>query len=298
MITCLRGIRTVPTNLDKIVDSIAALPPFPEVARRVLDLSRDPNAGHREIAEVIKYDDAITANCLKLCNSSYYSLSVKVFSINQAVNMLGLKNIIMIVLANSKSLSAYSKPQNKYCLTKGELWRHSVTTAIISQLLLKKTRVQDDSILFTAALLHDFGKIVLDQYVEKDTENLIELTQKEGLSLTEAEKDVFGIDHAELGGIIAEQWNFPKILVDSVRNHHQEISPKDIPNVEAWVRLSNLVYYLSLSKFTQSYHKGILCQIDPGVLSRYRLRTEDIDAVISALPGEIKRTEAMLKIHL
>jgi putative nucleotidyltransferase with HDIG domain len=284
-------------SLDKIVGSIGGLPPFPEVARRVMELSRDPEVSHREIAEVIKYDDAITANCLKLCNSSYYSLSVKVFSMTQAVNMLGLKNIIMIALASTKSLSAYSKAQQKYCLTKGELWRHSVTTAIISQLLLKRANVNEDSILFTAALLHDFGKIVLDQYVEGDVENLIELTQKEGLSLTEAEQRIFGIDHAELGGIIAEEWNFPNMLVNSIRNHHQEMSSDLIPNVESWVRLSNLVFYLSISKFTQSYHKGLLCQIDSEVLARYRLKTEDIDAVVSSLPAEIRKTEAMLKIN-
>jgi putative nucleotidyltransferase with HDIG domain len=286
-----------PKSLDKLLGSIAGLPPFPEVARRVLELSRDPNVSHKEIAEVIKYDDAITANCLKLCNSSYYSLSVKVFSMTQAVNMLGLKNIIMIALAGTKSLSAFSKAQQKYCLTKGELWRHSVMTAIISQLLLTKANVDEDSILFTAALLHDFGKIVLDQYMEGDIENLIELAQKEGVSLIEAEKQVFGVDHAELGGLIAEEWNFPSMLVNSIRNHHHEISPKDIPNVESWVRLSNLVYYLSFSKSTQSYHKGIMCQIDPEVLSRYRLKTEDIDTVILALPAEIRKTEAMLKIN-
>lgn len=285
-------------TVDKIIGSISGLPPFPEVARRVLELSRDPNASHKDIADVIKYDDAITANCLKLCNSSYYSLSVKVFSMTQAVNMLGLKNIIMIALASTKSLSAFAKAQQKYCLTKGELWRHSVTTAIISQLLLKRAKVDEDSILFTAALLHDFGKIVLDQYVDGDVDNLIEMTQKEGVSLPEAERQVFGIDHSELGGLIAEEWNFPSMLVNSIRNHHQEITAKDIPNVEAWVRLSNLVFYLSCSRFTLSYHKGLTCQIDPEVLTRYRLRSEDIDAVISGLPGEIKKTEAMLKISL
>ena len=283
--------------VDRIIASISGLPPFPEVARRVLQLSRDPNSSQKEIAEVLKYDDAITANCLKLCNSSYYSLSVKVFSMTQAVNMLGLKNIIMIALASTKSLSAFAKSHQKYCLTKGELWRHSVTTAIISQLLLRSSKVDEDSILFTAALLHDFGKIVLDQYMEGD-DNLIELTQKEGCSLVEAEKQVFGIDHAELGGLIAEEWKFPNMLINSISNHHQEISSKDIPNVESWVRLSNLVFYLSSSKFTQSYHKGIICQIDPEVLSLYHLKAEDIDAVISGLPAEIKRTEAMLKISL
>ena len=283
-------------KLNEIIGSIGGLPPFPEVARRVLELTREPEISSREIAEVIKYDDALTANCLKLCNSSYYSLTVKVFSMTQAVNMLGFKNIIMIALASTKGLAAYTKSHQKYCLTKGELWRHSVATAIISQLLLKQANVDEDSILFTAALLHDFGKIVIDQYIDADVDNLIELTQKEGLSLTDAEKKVFGVDHAELGGMVAEEWNFPKMLVNSIQNHHQELSSNLIPNVESWVRLSNLVYYLSVSKLTQSYHKGITYQMDPAVLARYGLKAEDIDAVITGLPAEIKKTEALLRI--
>ena len=98
-------------KLEKIINSIETLPPFPEVARRVLELTRDPDVEYRDLLEVIKFDEAITANCLKLCNSSYYSLSVKIFSIDQAVVILGIKNIIMIVMASCNGFSPYKKAQ-------------------------------------------------------------------------------------------------------------------------------------------------------------------------------------------
>ena len=282
-------------HLESIIGSIDKSPPFPEVARRVLALSRDPDVNFKDIIEVIKYDEAITANCLKLCNSSYFSLRIKVFSIDQAVVKLGLKNILMIALANSKELSAYSKAQEGYCFSPGELWRHSVTSAIISQLLAKKAKLQDDSVLFTAALLHDVGKIVLNNYIEKEMDNLIEFAQKEGLSLIEAEKEVFGLDHAELGGLIAQNWRFPSVLYNSIKNHHK-LSEKFIPNIESWVRLSNLVYYVSLDHSVYSYCKGITSRLETSVLSQFRLKQEDIENVTSILPLELKKIEGLLKM--
>jgi len=286
-------------QLETIIGSIDRLPPFPGVASRVLELSADPNIDYLDLLNVIKYDEALTANCLRLCNSSYYGLPVKVFSLDHAGRLLGLKNIIMVVLANCKGLSTFSNPLNVYGLRPGELWRHSVICAILSQLLVEKTNGADDSVLFTATLLHDVGKLVLNQYyVEETSKDLVELTFKDGLSLIEAEKEVFGIDHAELGGIIAESWQFPAVLSNSIRNHHQEMSGESIPNVESWVRLSNLVFYVSLSHLVHSYHKGITCQIEPEVLSRFGLSQEDIKKVMVELPEELKSTEALLKIFL
>ena len=286
-------------QLETIIESIDRLPPFPSVASRVLELSADPDVDYMDLLKVIKYDEAVTANCLRLCNSSYYGLPVKVFSLEHAGRLLGLKNIIMIVLANCKGLTTFSKALNVYGLRPGELWRHSVICAMLSQLLIGKVSQKEDSVLFTATLLHDVGKLVLNQYyVEEASKDLIELTFKDGLSLIEAEKEVFGIDHAELGGIIAECWHFPSVLSNSIRNHHQEVSVDTIPNIEAWVRLSNLVYYVSLSHLVHSYHRGITCQIEHEVLRRFGLVQEDVKRVMVELPEELKKTEALLNIFL
>ena len=284
-----------PDFLKPILEAIDKLPPFPEIARKILELSRDDDVNFKEIIDVIKYDEAITFNCLKLCNSSYYGLSVKTFTIDQAVVKLGLKNIQMIALASANELSDYSNAQEGYGYGAGELWRHSVATAIISRLLVKRINVKEDPILFTSALLHDIGKIVLNNFVSKEMVNMMELAIKEKLSLVEVERAVFGIDHAELGGIVAENWQFPSMLSNSIKNHHK--SPeKFIPNIVAWVRLSNLVYHVYLANSVYSHHREILSNIKQSVLFQFKLKKEDIDQVMTEIPEELKKVEMLFKL--
>lgn len=284
-----------PDLLKPILESIDKLPPFPEIARKILELSRDDDVDFKDIIDVIKYDEAITFNCLRLCNSSYYGLSAKTFTIDQAVVKLGLRNIQMIALASANELSDYSNAQEGYGFGAGELWRHSVATAIISTLLVKKINLKEDSILFTSALLHDIGKIVLNNYVGKDMVNMIELAIKEKLSLVEAERAVFGIDHAELGGIVAENWKFPSMLSNAIKNHHK--SPeKFIPNIVAWVRLSNLVYHVYLANSVYSHHREIISNIKQSILFQFKLKKEDIDQVMTEIPEELKKVEMLLNL--
>lgn len=283
-------------QLEKIVDSIESLPPFPEAARRILELADTPEVGAADILEVIQYDQAITANCLKLCNSSYFSLPVKIFTVEQAVALLGLQNIVKIVLANCKGLSPYMKAQEGYGLHPGELWRHSVAAATLSQMLVKKIGLKEDAVLFTAALLHDVGKLVLDKYIAENPAELAALIRKDGLTFTQAEKEVFGIDHAELGGLVAEAWSFPVSLVNSIRNHHASMSGKIIPNMESWVRLSNLSYYVFLAHEFSLHHEGIICQLNQSILFQFGLKQEHINEILDALPDELKVAEELLKI--
>lgn len=284
-----------PDLLKSILASIDTLPPFPVVARKILEISRDDEVNFKDIVNLIKYDEAITSNCLKLCNSSYYGTLVKTFTIDQAVFKLGLKNVQMIALASAKELSDYSRAQKGYGYGAGELWRHSVTTAIISQLLFKRISGQDDSVLFTSALLHDIGKIILNNHVGKGMINLIELAIKEKLSLVEAERSIFGIDHAELGGIIAESWQFPSILCNAIKNHHK--SPdKFIPNIVAWTRLSNIVYHIYLSNSVYSHHREIISQVKPSILFQFKLKETDIDKIMFEIPEELKKVEMLFNL--
>jgi putative nucleotidyltransferase with HDIG domain len=250
----------------------------------------------KKIIQVIQFDQAITANCLKLCNSSYFGLRVKVFSLDQAVVMLGLKNIVMIVLANCSGLSLYSGAHEGYGLNPGELWRHSITCAIISQLLVRKANMHDDAPLFTASLLHDVGKLVMDRFLVDHFDDFTEAMQEGGMSVVEAETAVFGINHAQLGGYIAESWNFPDALINSIRNHHEGLSQNGIPNMESWVRLSNLVYYVSLVHMFCSQYPVLNCRIEDSHLKRFGLKQQDITGIISALPVELKKAESLLKI--
>lgn len=282
---------------EKIIKSIKKLPPMPEAARRILELADNPDVHVKDVIKVVKYDQAITSNCLKLCNSSYFGLREKVYTIDNAVVMLGLQNLIKIVLVNCDELDVYADGQEGYNLQPGELWRHSVACAIISQLLFKEKGRQEDGVLFTAALLHDIGKVILNKFISDDTGSLHNLVQEQGITLVEAEKQFFGIDHAELGGIIAEKWKFPQTLINSLRNHHKSMSGKIMPNIEAWVRLSNLVYYVSLMKGQSSHNEDIHCNIRREILFQFGLKQQNIENVITTFPSEMKKAYDILCIH-
>ena len=283
-------------RLEKIVESVEGLPPFPDVARRILELAEVPEAGVTDILEIIQYDQGITANCLKLCNSSYFSLPVKIFTVEQAVALLGLQNIVKLVLSNCKVLSPYLEAKKGYGMQPGDLWRHSVAAATLSQMLIKKVGLKDDTVLFTAALLHDVGKLVLDEYIAENPEELTSLIRQEGFTFAQAEKEVFGIDHAELGGLIAEAWRFPGSLINSIRNHHLIMSGKTIPNMESWVRMSNLAHYAFLAHDFCLHHEGMTCQVNQGILHQFGLKEEHIHEVFDAFPDQMKLAEEILKI--
>jgi len=284
-----------PDHLQKILKSIENLSPFPETARKVLELSGDDDIDYKEIINVIKYDEVLTTACLRVCNSSYYGFRAKTFTVDQAVIALGIKNIQMIALASSKELSGYSQAHDGYSMNAGELWRHSVITAIISQLLFKNKGSQEASILFTSALLHDIGKTVLNEYIVKENGKLVALAQRENLSLVEAEKAFFGIDHAELGGLIGEKWRFPSMLCNSIRNHHNS-AEKFIPNIEAWVRLSNLVYHVWLANSVYSHRREIISRIKESFLFQFGLKQAHIDQLSSDLQPELLKIESLLML--
>jgi putative nucleotidyltransferase with HDIG domain len=283
--------------IEQITKTIKNLPPFPEAARRVLELAEDPDVQMKDIIEVIKYDQAVTSNCLKLCNSTYFGLREKIYTIDAAVAMLGLQNIIKIVLINCKELNIYRGSSHKYDLQPGELWRHSVACAIISQLLFKEINRREDGVLFTAALLHDIGKAILGKHAAENPKSLMGLVREEGICLVEAEKQLFGIDHAELGGMIAEKWKFPRTLINSIGNHHKPMAGKILPNVEAWVRLSNIVYYVSVMKGISSHHDTIGCNVKREILIQFNLKPDNVEKVVAALPAELKKAYDILKLH-
>jgi len=287
----------IENKIEKIIESIDDLPPFPEIALRALDVAKDPNSVANDIVNVIQYDQAVTANCLRICNSTYFGLREKAKSLKHAVILIGAENLVKVILTNCSKISAYAHAHVGYGLHAGELWRHSVSCALLSQLLLKKVGQKDNHELFTAALLHDIGKLVIDGFIADDFEAIYSLMQEERFGFVEAEKAFFGIDHAELGGIIAETWKFPQSLIDAIRNHHLRLSNDVKTNLDSWTGLSNLVFYVTDGYFLRSKQKeGITCQINQDILNRFHLSQKSIEEMAYELPYELKKAEDLLQI--
>ena len=119
------------TDVKDIVAQIDQLEPVPPIAGQIMALAQDPDSSMSEIAELILNDPAITANLLKTCNSAYFGLNRKVDSVRDAIGFVGLDHIVQLVMLSSVSQNFKKQPQG-YGLGEGELWRHAVTSALIS----------------------------------------------------------------------------------------------------------------------------------------------------------------------
>ncbi len=206
-------------NLQDLVREIKNLTPIPAVVMTLLDVVEDPNKTMDDVTNIIQYDPAITADVLRTANSAYFGLKYPAETITEAARMLGTDRLVELVLL--KVASKVTKgPLGGYDLHEGALWKYSVSSAIIAKQVAAKMDLPHKCSIFTASLLKDIGKTVMDKYVQDAYETISSLVMNENFSFMEAEKKVLGVDHAELGGMIAKMWKFSPKMVKIIRNHH------------------------------------------------------------------------------
>jgi len=199
--------------------SIETLPPFPETSRRVVGILGDPNRSVHDIIDVIKYDQSITANLLRMCNSAYFGFVRKITSLEQAVALMGHQAVLELAMI-SGSLTYYNQDIPGYRLEGKGMLRHSVSCALLSEILGGRREETATSILFTAGLLHDIGKVVLSSLVRDRFVEILKLVEEENYSFVEAEREVLGMDHAQVGGEVAKKWGLPETIQNPIAWHH------------------------------------------------------------------------------
>ena len=205
--------------IQELVKEIKNLKPIPAVITQILEIVDRPDSSMTQIANVIQYDPAVTASVLRMCNSAFFGLKHPAESIKDAVTLLGIDQVIEIVLVNSGA-KVLSGDNSGYGLHEGAMWKYSVSSALIAKQIAQKLNLENTSTIFTAALLKDIGKIVLDKFIQDSFEKITALVVDDNLSFLEAEKKIIGVDHTELGGMIAKMWKFSPRMVRIIRNHH------------------------------------------------------------------------------
>lgn len=211
-------------TLNMLINRIERLPALPHVISLVLRKIDDPRSSISDIAKALSGDEGLVANILKLANSAYYGFPRRVVSVTEAVVILGLntlKSLIYTVLAKD----LLGKEVKGYALNKGDLWRHSIACAIICREIARKKRLWDVESFFVAGLLHDIGKIILDEYLQPEYEEVVKKISESLEPFNVIEKELLGFDHQEVGGLLAKKWNLPDFLISAISHHH------DIENI-------------------------------------------------------------------
>ncbi len=228
-------------ELDEYINKVKHLPPAPRVLPQLLTLLNQPDIDSSRVVNLITYDPSLTANVLSACNSAFFAGGSPTTDLQEAVSRLGFCELFRLVAAATGS-RALTPAQKGYGIDEGELWRHSVTTAVAAQ-LIARDRGDDENLAFTAALLHDIGKVVLSQALEQSYAKLIEEVSKQQQSMLEAEKKVLGVQHAEIGGRLLARWRFPANLVAAVWFHHHPAAAAPHQRLAAYIYLGNMIAY-------------------------------------------------------
>jgi putative nucleotidyltransferase with HDIG domain len=263
-------------KIKNIASLLKSFPSMPGAAVKLLALIDDPDMSVSQIEAILKHDAGLTANILKLANSAYFGIPSKVGSVRQAVLILGLKRLIQMVIASCVS-AVMDKPVPGYDLPPGELWRHSIAVSVAAEGLVKELEIGATEEIFTAALLHDVGKLVLGTFV-KDEFAEIEAALKQDVSFEVAEEMVLGTNHADLGAQILTQWSLPSDIVNAVRWHH---TPESADKIDTMLDIVHVANVLCLMIGIGAGSDGLQYQPSEVVVERLGLESYHLEKVAS-----------------
>ncbi len=279
--------------IERILQSVQHVPAFPVTIRRVTELLHDENFSVPEVTGVIRFDQAITANILRMCNSAYFGTRSRIGTLNEAVMYLGKENIITAVQTSGVS-RFFKKAAKGYVPQANDLWTHSVSVALMSQILFKRIYGREQPVLYTAALLHDVGKVILGEYVEESFAKIMDLVCREGCSFLEAEERLFGINHASIGGKIAERWNFPEEITTAIAFHHRPDLTGDNQAISPW--LIFLADQTCSMMGVGGGQDGLAYRAISDVAKRFQLRDKDIESCMMQLFEDMRKAEELMAI--
>ncbi len=224
---------------EEMVKGVINLISLPEIYIRLNQVMENPNHDASQVGDVISQDPALTARILRIVNSAYYSLAVKIELASRAVSIIGENDLRNLVLA-ATSVNSFKRLPNELVDIR-LFWGHSINTGIIARLLSRHCNILHGERLFVAGLLHDIGKLIL--YFEEPAlseQVLIDASENDGM-VFRAEHRLFGFSHADVGGALMNAWQMPDTLIEVVKHHHSPLDAREHPMETAIVHIANAV---------------------------------------------------------
>ncbi len=215
----------------KIYAKVDEIPTLPTVLPRLLALMEDERTGVREISEAISRDPALASKILKAANSAYYGFPQKIATLDTAVPLLGFNMVKSLALSIGVVRSLPSRGGSPHLSTE-DLWVHSLAVGTLMQEMAARSG-RGREYVFVLGLLHDIGKVVLDQFFgDLFQQALREAAGPGGPRLHEAERRLIGCDHGEVGAILLTRWRFPTEIRDCIEVHHRDEVPEGVDPVD------------------------------------------------------------------
>ena len=220
-----------------LVGAVDDLPTIPIVATKVLQLLDDPDVSVEEIADLMLSDQVMTARVMKLINSPVYKPTQEITSLKRALVYLGLRHVRELALTTSV-INAFDGTSG--ALELNAFWEHSFGVGMVSKIIAQKIGYQDLEKAYIAGIIHDLGEVFLSNFLREPFLEVLEYIKVHPVKLVDAEAELLGTTHCEIGLCMARKWNFPDAYCDVIAYHHNPGEATVDPILCAIVNLADL----------------------------------------------------------
>ena len=221
--------------LQRIVQTTGDLPTLPPVANMVLDKLSDPDASVKQLHEIISRDQSLAARILKIANSSFYGCSRNITKVSDAIVIIGFKSIKSLILTTV--LQDFLK---NFGLTEKLLWEHSLGCALGARIIAKTVKFSKIEEAFLSGLLHDLGKVVINLKLPQQMSIIIQdVYNHPGTTFLDIEQKTLGFDHAQVGQLVAQKWNFAEEIDEAIGTHHNPRQAQLMPVLACIIQLAD-----------------------------------------------------------
>ncbi|MCP3872621.1 MAG: HDOD domain-containing protein [Desulfobacteraceae bacterium] len=234
------GDFTAPT-LEEILVTIDQLKPIPQTALKIFRMFQSPHTHITDITDELSKDQVLSGQTLKLCNSALFAGMVKIDTLKDAVLLLGEDMLIKSVITAAVNTYYNQSGTSGYSLCKGGLFFHAVGVAAMAEKIAEKSGKSNSKLAYTAGLLHDIGKVILDQYVADSSPLFFRELNQENENFIDLEKKLLGITHSEAGSQLAKKWHFSDSLSEVIQLHHTPEKAKTNKDLAYIIYLSDLI---------------------------------------------------------
>lgn len=215
-------------DIQKLIEQANELSPLPASTVRLARMVSSPESDLNEVAELIEFDQGLTVKLLRAANSAANASATRISNVKEAVGRLGTAQVMAHAMAASTRPFLQSRIHN-YGPGEPNLWRHSVAAAVAAEVAPHFCKVPAPPETLTTALLHDIGKLVMSRFLNPEILGFIKSAQEvDHLGEREAESLLLSVDHAELGGLIAQHWELPERIVQGITHHHNPEESEDV----------------------------------------------------------------------
>ncbi len=274
---------------ETLVENIDRLVSLPDVCIRVNQMVDSPNYSASRMAEIISQDVDISARLLRLVNSALFGLLSKVDTVSRAVAVAGSDEVRSLVVATT-AVKTFTGIPNEL-VNMEDFWRQSIMTGVMSQILAQQTQTLHSERLFVMGMLHDVGRLVIYMTQPDKAREVLLVTGGDDWVSAEAEEDLFGFNHMDVGAALMRSWGMPEGLEMAAAYHHR---PKEAPEYRRDVALVHIAWAVARGQLAGFSVDEMMWAIDPSVWEETGLSVETVSSLVEEMMARSDETISLM----